>query len=357
MNILFLSTYPLEKGPSQRFRIGLYLPELEKEGHKCTYDPFYSEAAWNILFSKGNFIRKARTLIPGYFKRTKLLFTLSQWDVIFILREVSPMGPPILAWTARYIFKKKIVFDLDDAIWIPNYTAENALFHRLKTYWKTKKTMQWSNTVVAGNKYLADYSAQYSKDVRIIPTVVNTDSIHTPSRDRAQISSLPIIGWTGSTTTLKHLQDLIPLLRSLKEEHPFKLRIIANKNPEFENIDYDFVTWSPENEIEELEKFDIGLMPLRDNEWTKGKCGFKAIQYMSLGIATILSPVGVNAEIVTQSENGLLCSTSEEWENSITLLLEDRALRLSLGLAGRQTVLQSYSVVSQRTKFLDLFKS
>ena len=84
MNILFLSTYPLEKGPSQRFRIGLYLPELEKEGHKCSYAPFYSEAAWNILFSKGNFIPKARTLIPCYFKRTKLLFTLSQWDIIFM---------------------------------------------------------------------------------------------------------------------------------------------------------------------------------------------------------------------------------------------------------------------------------
>lgn len=347
MNILFLSTYPIDKGPSQRFRIGIYLDRLRKEGHHVEYRPFYSPEAWEILYVKGKFIKKAMTLVPGYFGRWRLLLQLKKWDTIVIQREVSPLGPPIFAFLAAKVWRKRIIYDFDDAVWIPNFTAENATFHRLKAYWKTRYTMKWSEGVIAGNDYLADYARQYADKVVVIPTVVDTDSSHRSERDRSQQIGTPVIGWTGSISTIEHLKRLNSVLSQLQSKIPFKMRVIANKEPNLSDLEYTYIPWNRATEISELDKLDIGLMPLPNDPWSNGKCGFKAIQYMSMGIVAVVSPVGMNKQLIHQDVNGILCSTDEEWAEQLESLLKDAQKRIKLGENAVRTIEERYSLNSQ----------
>ena len=141
------------------------------------------------------------------------------------------------------------------------------------------------------------------------------------------------------------------------EQTKFKLVVISNLPPEFERSYLEFIKWNKSTEIDDLAKFNIGIMPLEDTEWTQGKCGFKAIQYMALGIPTLLSPVGVNKEIVVHGESGYFCANKKDWKEHLTLLLNDSNLRSKIGLKGQQVIQNQFSVKSNRNKFLQLFKS
>lgn len=349
MKILFLSTYPIDKGPSQRFRIGLYLPGLRKAGHEVRYIPYYDNGAWNIIFSKGNFVKKVSHLILGSWGRFKLFFSLHQWDVIFIQREVSPIGPPILGFYASKVLGKRVIYDIDDAIWIPNYTESNALFHRLKSYWKTRFFIKWSDITIAGNEHLALYAKQFNSNVILIPTIVDTD-FHRTQRDRSEIINPVVIGWTGSISTLAHLKGINRILSKLQKSTPFELHVIANKSPDLFDLNYHFIPWTSGDEINSLDSFDIGIMPLPDDEWTKGKCGFKAIQYMSMGIATLASPVGMNKELLVHGVNGYLCTSDDDWQVYLHSLITNAQKRLQIGREGRRTIEQRYSLESQLKK-------
>ena len=170
-----------------------------------------------------------------------------------------------------------------------------------------------------------------------------------------QATPLPAIGWTGSFSTLKYIDIVLPVLRELQEQYDFTFVVIADKDPQLELKNYRFIPWSRKTEISDLLSFHIGLMPLYDDDISKGKCGFKAIQYMSLGIPAVVSPVGVNAEIVDDAMNGFLCSTNKDWKRRLEELLTNPILRSNLGQAAREKIKRSYSVQATTKMFLDLF--
>jgi glycosyltransferase involved in cell wall biosynthesis len=158
-----------------------------------------------------------------------------------------------------------------------------------------------SYKVSVGNSFLADYARKYNRNTVIIPTVVNTDTVHGRLQD--QSTSKPVIGWTGTFSTLKYLDIILPSLQRLQDKFDFVFIVIANKDPKLPLKNYRFIAWNKETESEDLLKLHIGLMPLYDDDLSRGKCGFKAIQYMALGIPAVVSPVGVNTAIV---DNGLM---------------------------------------------------
>ncbi|MGK2860885.1 MAG: glycosyltransferase family 4 protein [Chitinophagaceae bacterium] len=282
------------------------------------------------------------------------MFTLEKYDRIFIQRGAAPFGPPVFEWIIHFIWRKPIVYDYDDAIWLQPQKKTTWSNRLIKAYYKVGMICNWSHTIVAGNEYLANYARQFNSKVMVIPTVVDTETRFVPS-PVIKSSRKPVIGWTGSHTTLFYLEKMESVLLQLKAEHDFELLVIANKPPVFSELTYRFVRWTEDSEIEDLRQIDIGLMPLTDDEWTKGKCGFKLIQYLSLGIPAVADPVGVNKLIIEDGINGFLCETTDEWIIALIALINDTEMRHTMGREGRAKIINQYSLRSQATQFLSLF--
>jgi glycosyltransferase involved in cell wall biosynthesis len=358
MRILFLVPYPVGESPSQRFRFEQYFELLKRNKIEFVVSSFWSLRAWAILYSKGNAFEKTFWLITGFLMRWLDVFRSVQYDLIFIHRECAPIGPPVFEFVLTKVLTKKIIYDFDDAIWLPNTSAENALARWIKFHGKVKFICRWSYRVSCGNDWLANYARQFNSNVVVNPTTIDTENLHNPDvypfrKENEKV----VIGWTGTHSTLMYLNELIPILQAIEKKHPVIIRIIANKNPNLPLQSFEFIPWRKETEIQDLLSFDIGLMPLTDDTWANGKCGFKALQYMALEIPCVASPVGVNNSIIQNNQNGFLCQSENEWETTLEKLIADRSLRKRIGSAGRETVIQHYSVSSNSSSFLALTKS
>ena len=347
--LVILAPYPKGQAPSQRFRYEQYLDYFEEIGFEIEFHPFLDEKAWSHLYKEGSFGKKAWGISRSFLRRWGLMFKLSSADRIFIHREASMIGPPIFEWIIAKVLRKKFIYDFDDAIWLPNYSESNARFHRLKAYGKVKKITKWAHHVSVGNEFLADFAREYNSNVTVIPTTIDLENVH--STIAKHENSTPIIGWTGSHTTMEYLPILLPVLDEIHKEIDFKFRVISNLPPEIDRPYLEFVKWNKSTEITDLAAIDIGVMPLKDSVWAKGKCGFKALQYMSLGIPAVVSPVGVNTTIVQHEENGFLCETESDWKSALEKLLNDRDLRVTLGKKGRETIQRHYSVDANRSNY------
>lgn len=350
--LVIIAPYPHGEAPSQRFRFEQYIKQIENEGYTIEFHAFLSDKTWKALYKEGSFFAKAFGMMGSFWRRFLLMFKLRSADVIFIHREASMIGPPIFEWIIAKILRKKYIYDFDDAIWLPNYSDTNAKFQRLKAYGKVKKIMKWAHAISAGNDYLKDFALQYNPNVRVIPTTI--DLVHVHNRVTNHEVEIPVIGWTGTHTTMNYLDELVPILKELEETHAFIFRVISNQSPTFTLKSLDFVKWTKETEIEDLAKISIGVMPLTDTIWAQGKCGFKGLQYMALEIPSVMSPVGVNNTIIEHGVNGFLCSTPEEWKNTLIELLENKPLRIEIGKKGFQTVYERYSVEANLKHYLNI---
>jgi glycosyltransferase involved in cell wall biosynthesis len=235
---------------------------------------------------------------------------------------------------------------------------ESLLFRTLKWRSKVQSICRWSYKVSCGNEFLCSYANQFNPLVVLNPTTIDTERLHNPTLYAPKaMTEYIVVGWTGSHSTLKYFESVEPVLMEI--EHRFKnikFMIIADRKPALKLDSMIFRPWTPETEIQDLAQFDIGIMPLPDNVWSKGKCGFKALQYMAMGIPTIASPVGVNTKIIDHGVNGFLCNTTNEWINSLEQLAQDNTKRKQLGERGRAKVVSHYSVVSNSANFLSLFQ-
>lgn len=353
MKILFLAPYPAYESPSQRYRFEHYLPYLDEKGISYTYKPFLSKNAWQIFFKPGNVWRKGMGVLSGFVRRFFQLFVIARYDYVFIHREATPIGPPVFEWIIAKLFRKKIIYDFDDAIWIPATSSYNKIASKLKNFGKVAKICKWSYKVCVGNDYLGDFARQYNNSIVLVPTVVNTLQVHNQLQD--QDIDRPSVGWTGTFSTLQYLDIVLPVLQQLQDEIAFTFFVIADKDPQLPLKHYEFIKWRRETEAADLLRFHIGLMPLYDNEIAKGKCGFKAIQYMSLGIPAVVSPVGVNSIIVDNTKNGFVCASTDDWYNTLKQLLIDTKLRVDMGMAAQQKIQMEYSVEATKEKFVALF--
>jgi glycosyltransferase involved in cell wall biosynthesis len=358
MKILFLVPYPVGESPSQRFRFEQYFDLLKKNGIEFSVESFWSLAAWKILYKPGKGLAKAIWLKIGFWMRFWHVIKCLGYDWVFIHRECAPIGPPVFEFLIAKVFRKKIIYDFDDAIWLPNTSEENKLVSWFKFHGKVKSICRWSYRVSCGNAWLADFARQFNSQVVVNPTTIDTENLHNPDLFplRKQNEKV-VIGWTGTHSTLPYLNELIPVLQRLEKKFPIIIRIISNKNPALPHQSFEFIPWKKETEIQDLIAFDIGLMPLTDDAWAKGKCGFKALQYMALEIPCVASPVGVNTSIINHTVNGYLCQSPREWEQILEKLITEKEQRNRVGKSGRQTVAENFSVLSNTSVFLGLTKS
>ncbi len=358
MKILFLIPYPQDQAPSQRFRFEQYFPMLRKAGYILIIHSFLKDYQYTQLFQPKNRLLKIRFVVVAFWNRLVLICKLAQIDFVFIHREASPIGAPVFEWIISQIWRKKIIYDFDDAIWLTDLHDENNLMRLLKWRQKVKTICRLSYKVSCGNHYLQDYAKQYNSQVIYNPTTLDCEHWHNPDLHKiSKQAGQVVIGWTGSHSTLKYLNLIEPVLKKIEQQFPFvSFLIIADQQPLIKLERLSFLKWNPHTEIEDLLAIDIGIMPLPNDEWAKGKCGFKALQYMALKIPAIASPVGVNPEIIDHTISGYLAATDLEWYNYLSQLIINPALRTSMGIAGRQKVIGSYSVSSNTANFLSLFE-
>lgn len=356
MRILFVVPYPPGKAPSQRFRFEQYFAILTEAGHTYQVAPFLSDATWAILYKPGHTLAKVLGILLGFVRRVGLLFTVPSYDFIFIHREAAPIGPPVLEWLIAKVFGKKIIYDFDDAIWMKDPASEQTFISSLKWQQKVRQICRWAYKVSCGNQYLCSYARQFNPNSFINPTTLDTEHLHNRIRDQHH-AGRPIIGWTGTHTTLRHLDLVWPVLSRLEQEgHAFEFRVISNQPPGHTALRaLSYVPWRKDTEIEDLSQFHLGLMPLVDDPWARGKCAFKALQYMALGMPALVSPVGMNTEVVQDGYNGFVCDQQEQWYAALRQLLTNETLRATQGAAARQTIVERYSVLSNKQNFLALF--
>lgn len=353
--VLFLVPYPHGVSPSQRFRLELYEESMKKKGVDYHFAPFLSEAVYPIFFAPGNTALKALGIISGYFRRYMLLFKMRQFNVIWVHRETAPMALfPLYNFLLTKVFAKRVIFEMDDAVWMPNVSSANAKFQWLKPFKNSIRLMKWAQNVVCGNEFLRQKALEYNEGTILLPTVVDTELVHNREQDQ---QSYPIrVGWTGSHSTLPYLEAIVPTLKELYPTRPFQLVVISDVEPTLDFPDVVYIPWNKSSEIGDLLRFHIGLMPIPNEKWTEGKCGLKIIQYQSLGIVPVANPHGVNKKLIGNHERGLLVNDLNDWKNKLDFLLRSDAIRTSYATKCRPFVLEQFSIQSQRDKFLHLLE-
>ncbi len=338
-NVKALVIVSHENGPAARFRIYPLLDRLRQRSIDATVIPFVDAAFHRVLYKKGHSVAKAWHLARALVRAAILPIRALRYDVILVQREACLIGPPLIEWMLSIL--RPLVYDFDDAVYLAP-SGLRGLRKWLRNPEKTSRIIKRSTIVLAGNQTLAKYALLHNQAVRILPTVIDT-AYYRPGNRR---NTVPVIGWTGSKTTLEYIRRLTPALERLAKQHTFELHIIANDIAPWQitGVNTKFMGWEPDKELQRIQSFDIGLMPLPDDEWTRGKCGLKALQYMACGVATVVSPVGMNRELIANGDSGLHATTDEEWCRAVSSLLEDEALRARLGTNGRLTVASSYSL-------------
>lgn len=353
MRVLAVVPSIYDTSPGQRFRIEQWEPILAAGGVELTYAPFETDELKAVLHTGGNVLAKVKSVTKNMRLRNRELDNVADYDLVYLFREAAILGPP---WFERKIAKAgvPIVFDLDDAIFVSYKSPSNGYLSYLKFPTKTAEICALSAHIMPGNEYLRDYCSKYNQNLTIIPTTIDTDKYTVVERPEPETVT---IGWSGSFSTVQHLDTIRDVLQELAKTENFRLRVIGTPNYKIPGVDTEAMQWRSSTELDDLREIDIGLMPLPDEDWSRGKCGLKALQYMALGVPTICSPVGVNSTIIKDGENGYLADGTVEWVEKLKLMLHSPELRRNIGMAGRKTVEDEYSAKVIAPKVLEIFRS
>lgn len=343
--------------PGQRFRFEQWAPHLARD-HGIDIDllPFESDALTQALYLPGHRVRKATWVMFDFFRRSQVVARARHYDAVLLFREASLIGPAfyerLIAWTG-----KPIIFDFDDSIWSANQARVNGLFSRLHFFGKTKTLCRIAAAVTPGNEFLAAYARQYNDNVTVMPTSIDLDAyrVITEPADNSPF----VICWTGSTSTLADFEHARPALETLAGRLPIRVKIVCNRPPDrpIRGAEMQFVPWTAENELEDVGRCHVGIMPLPDDEVRRGKCGLKALQYMATGRPVVASAVGVNTEIVKSGRNGFLARTDSEFVDALMQLAQSPELRSKLGREARRTVENGYSAEIVARRFAAVVRS
>ena len=350
---LFVVQHRTNRSPGQRFRHEQYLSHLEANGWECVVSNIIGVQEDKVLYKKGNALKKAAAMRKARKIRRIDAKRAAEFDVVFLFREALMTGSIAYERSIKAV-GPKIIYDFDDAIWIQSVSEANKKWRWLKDPNKTAKLIALSDVVFAGNRYLSDYASTYNSNIKVFPTTIDTAEYvigDRKARDKV------VIGWSGSITTIQHFEFAIPILKRIQEKFGDKVEfsVIGDGTYVNETLKIKGAPWQKHTELSDLQNMDIGIMPLPDNEWARGKCGLKGLQYMGVGVATVMSPVGVNAEIIQDGQNGFLASEVDEWVSKLSALIEDKAFRDKIGAAGRQTVEEKYSVNAWKDAYLKAF--
>jgi glycosyltransferase involved in cell wall biosynthesis len=353
MEVLALASYPVQAAAT-RYRLQQFVDVLAERGITLTIRPFLDAQLFASLYVRKALPSVVAGLLRAGMGRFVDVIKARKVDVLLVQREAMIFGPPVVEWLSTRILGCPMVLDLDDATYVA-YTSPTygKLGKALKWFSKTDDLIRWAKVVTCGNRAIAEYAESKGALTRIIPTVVDTD-VFVPKPCTAD--GPLVLGWIGTHSTFPYLRDIFPVLQDLVKTRQFKLRIVgAGANSvSIPGVEVENLEWKMEREVEDFQSFDIGLYPINPSlyaeRWAAGKSGFKAIQYMAVGIPFVAAPVGVMAEIGEAGRTHFHARTNEEWLQALGQLLSDRQLRETMGATGRSHVVKYYSLSDQADK-------
>lgn len=344
MKIAALVPYHTGFCAGQRFRIELWAKHLSRRGIQVEYFPFASPSLTKVLYLSGQKLEKAWSILQCYGDQLRRVVAASRPDVVYIYREAALIGPAFIESLTRR-WKVPIIYDIDEPLFVPYVSPRNGRFNLLKFISKTRTLLEMSDQVWAVNHAIGDYAARFARHVSIVPMAVDT-SRYFPQPDAVETSQ-PLIGWVGTLTNQPNLELIAEPLKRLKESHHARLRVIADEPMTLPDVDMEFIPWSYELEVSYLRQCQIGVVPVKPSVWGPWKFFFKLIQYMSLGLPVVATPIGSNMEIIKEGVNGFLADSADEWYECIRTLIERPELRRAMGQAARETVEAQFSLEKQ----------
>ena len=351
-SILFLTKYS-RKGASSRYRTFQYIDYFKKSGINCTVSSLFDDNYLVYLYRLGR--HRKLDVIKAFLRRIRSVLFVHQFDLVVIEKEVIPYFPAFLEWLIKLSGVPYIV-DYDDALF-HQYDNHRKGIVRFLLGSKIAHVMRGANLVVAGNAYLADYAKRAgARRIEIIPTVIDLMLYPEPAWGRP-VNGTFTIGWIGSPSTSKYLELIYPALAEVCAGGRGRVLLIGADKVELPGVPVDSQPWSEATEVEIMNKMDVGIMPLPDEPWERGKCGFKLIQYMACGLPVVASPVGVNIDIVEAGKNGFLATDKSSWVKALCALRDNVELRHDMGRRGRQRVENEYSLQATAPRLMSLIKS
>jgi len=360
MNVLGLCSYPIESAAT-RYRLIQFIEPLAQKGINLEVSPFLESRQFKLLYENKSLLRKFFALWKPLLHRFLESFEMRKYDLLLVQREAMFFGPAFFERLFQQIGKTPLILDLDDATYIsyvsPTYDKLGSFF---KFFGKADNLINRADAVICGNRFIAEYVERKGTKTVVIPTVVDTNEFCPIEKG----NEVPVIGWIGTHSTFPWLESLFPVLRDLSKKYNFTLKIVgAGKDKiEVEGIALENLKWNLVREVEDFQSLDIGLYPMEtsssaNQEWLLGKSGFKAIQYMSIGIPFVVTPIGVCAELGIENKTHFVASTKEQWFEALKELLESTELRRRMGSKGRKYALANFTVSQQADKVANVFRS
>jgi len=347
--ILILSPYPEGVAGGQRLKYEQYYDSWEKQGYSLTKSSFFDNKTWDILWKKGFLLSKIHGTCMGYLRRIRDVARLRKYEIVYIFMWGTPLGLPFFEWIVS-IMGKKIIYDLDDFV----FNSSDYL-PLLKGGYKCRFLIRHSHNVIVSSPFSINYCEKNNKfsNVQYIPCSLDLERFRLKKREWSQKI---VLGWTGTFSSKPYLDSIKDVFYEVAKNMDIKIILITNFDYSLEGLDYENVTWKESSEIEDLHRIDIGLYPLINSEWALGKGGLKALQYMATGIPAIATNFGTVKDFITHKENGFLVDTTKQWVDAIITVAENAELRKKIIMNARNTVEKSYSVSSNKKKYLNIFE-
>lgn len=354
MKVLGLASYPVEAAAT-RFRLQQFVAPLAGHDISLTIHPFIDSKLFERMYRRDALPGTVIGLVKPALLRAIDVLRATRADVVLIQREAMMFGPPLIEWLITHVCKRPMVLDLDDATYV-SYTSPTygRLGNALKWFSKTDDLIRWSSIVTCGNRAIAEYVSSKGARSRIIPTTVDPDVFKPAVRP---IDDGPVVlGWVGTHSTFPYLESIFPVLRELAKSHSFCLKVVGAGAARIDipGLAVENLPWKLAREVEDFQAIDIGLYPidaaLYSDQWAAGKSGFKAIQYMAVGVPYVATPVGGSAEIGEVGSTHFFASSSDEWRSALETLIVNPAVRNRMGTAGRRHVIENYGLPAQADK-------
>mgnify|MGYP001252968789 CR=1 FL=1 len=352
--IVIVCPHPKNVAPGQRLKYEQYINSWEKKGFIVDIKPFMTNRFWNVVYKKGYYIEKVFWTFFGYLRRLKLLISLRSYDLSYIFLWVTPLGTTFFERLYCTV-SKKVIYDIDDLVYHKDHKSEaNSFLAILKGRKKPIYMMRRSNHVITCTPHLDEFVRKYNKNTTDISSTINTET-YQPVNKYENVNTLTI-GWSGSHSTSKYVYLLKEVLLEVYKKYNFKLLVIGDSSFHIDGLPCEAIQWAEDSEVRDLQRIDIGIYPLPNEEWVLGKSGLKALQYMALGIPTIASAIGANHRVIEDGISGTLVDSHESWKKSIENYLTNPSLRKEHGLKARERVESMYSVKANESIYMEVIE-
>lgn len=340
-------------GASSRLRTYQYIPKLEEAGYQVKVFPLFDDEYLEKMYRSQQ--KPRRLIMYSYVRRMLQVYKAVKADLVWLEKEMFPFLPAFAEKLLEYI-GTPVVVDYDDAIF-HNYDRNSNIFIRKILGAKIAHVMKAADCVLSGNNYLADYAKKAnSQVVQTLPTVVDTTRYEVKNPEITELNDAPVvIGWIGSPTTLRYLEQLLPVIEKLSKVYNIQIKVVGGVLTSDFDGEVIHEAWSEKTETNSVRSFDIGVMPLEKDDWEKGKCAYKLIQYMACAVPAVATKYGANIDVIQHGKTGFLASSNEDWYNYLEKLIVDKSLRVSMGTAGRKRVEKYYSLKNASITLIEEF--